>query len=80
MPAQILVSFQEVRVLRRLHRDAGTSVRRIAAVEIIGFPLVRRILHDSHFTHTTSSKYKPSVLMTINQGWCFAIGFSQNAL
>jgi hypothetical protein len=59
--AQIL-SFQEDRMLRRLHKDPGTSVRRIAAAEIIGFTLVWRFL------------------TTINQGCCFASGFSQNAL
>jgi hypothetical protein len=36
----------EVRVLRRVEEDTGTSVRRISAAESIGVPLVWRILHE----------------------------------
>jgi hypothetical protein len=46
MPVEIWASFREVRVLRRVEEDPGTSVRRIAAAEGIGVPLVWRILHE----------------------------------
>jgi hypothetical protein len=36
----------EVRVLRRVEEDPGTSVRRTAAAEGISVPLVWRILHE----------------------------------
>jgi hypothetical protein len=44
------------------------------------FPLSGEFsMNSNHFIHTTSSKCKPS-LLTIVQGWRFAIGFSQNEL
>jgi hypothetical protein len=46
MPAEIRESFREVRVLRRVEEDPGTSVRRISAAESFGVPLVWRILHE----------------------------------
>jgi hypothetical protein len=59
----------KVRVLRRVEEDLGTSVRRTAAFEGIGAPLVWRILSvNSYFTYTTSSGSKPSLLMTTVQG------------
>jgi hypothetical protein len=45
MPAEIWARFREVRVLRRVEEDPRTSVRRTAAAEGIGVPLVWRILH-----------------------------------
>jgi hypothetical protein len=36
----------EVRVFRRMEEDPRTSVRRIAAAEGIGVPLLWRILHE----------------------------------
>jgi hypothetical protein len=45
MPVEIWVGFREVRVLRRVE-DPGSSLRRIAAAEGIGIPLVWRILHE----------------------------------
>jgi hypothetical protein len=35
---------------------------------------------NNHFTPPTSSECKPSLLLIIVQGWCFANGFSQNVL
>jgi hypothetical protein len=46
MPAEISASLREVRILRRVEEDPGTSARRIAAAEVIGVPLVWRILHE----------------------------------
>jgi hypothetical protein len=43
------------------------------------FPLCGEFSMNSHFTLNTSNECKPS-LLTIVQGWRFAIGFSQNAL
>jgi hypothetical protein len=40
------------------------------------FPLSGELPMNNHFTHTTSSKCKPSLLQTIMQGWCFANEFS----
>jgi hypothetical protein len=55
VPAEVWVRFQEVHILRSFYEDSGTSVQRITAAESIGFPLVWRILHDSHFIHTIHS-------------------------
>jgi hypothetical protein len=62
-------SFLEVRVLRRVEEDPGTSVRRIAITEQIGVPLVWRIPHS---TYITFSECKPSLLLTVVQGCGFA--------
>jgi hypothetical protein len=80
MPAEIWVSFREVHILRRVEEDHRTSVQRIAAAEGISVPLVWKIFMNNYFTHKTSNKCKPSLLLTTVQGWCFANGFSQNAL
>jgi hypothetical protein len=48
-------------------------------LKILVFPLSGELSMNNHFTHTTSSECKPS-LLTIVQGWCFANGFLQNAL
>jgi hypothetical protein len=44
------------------------------------FPLSGEFSMNNHFTHTTSSERKPSLLLTIVQGWCIATGFSHKAL
>jgi hypothetical protein len=44
--AEILVSFWEIRVLRWLDEDSRTGVRRTAAAESIGVPIIWRILHE----------------------------------
>jgi hypothetical protein len=46
MSAEIWESFQEVRVMRRVEEDPGTSVRKITAAESIGVPLLWRIPHE----------------------------------
>jgi hypothetical protein len=46
MTAKIWASFREVRLLRRAEEVPRTSVRRIAAAEGIGVPLVWRIAHE----------------------------------
>jgi hypothetical protein len=51
MPAEIWASFQKVHVLRRVEEDPGTSVRRMAAAESIGVPLVLRILEQSLYSY-----------------------------
>jgi hypothetical protein len=79
MPHEVWASFQEVLVLRRVEEDPGTGVQRIAAAEAV-FPLPGEFSMNSHFIHTTSSKCKPLLLLTIMQGWCFANRFSKNAL
>jgi hypothetical protein len=42
--------------------------------------LSRESSMNSHFTHTTSIECKPSLILSIVQGWCFTNGFLQNAL
>jgi hypothetical protein len=44
------------------------------------FPLSGEFSMNNHFTQTTSSDCKPSLLLTIVQGRCFANGISQHAL
>jgi hypothetical protein len=39
------------------------------------FPLFGTLSMNNHFTHTTSSECKPSLLLTIVQGWCFCQWF-----
>jgi hypothetical protein len=80
MSAEIWENFQEDRVLRRVERDPGTSVRTTAAAGNMGVPLVWRNLHEQSLYPTISSVWKPSLLLTIVQGWGFASGFSQNVL
>jgi hypothetical protein len=46
VPAEIWVRFPEVRVLRRVEEDPGTSMWRILAAEDIGVALIWRILHE----------------------------------
>jgi hypothetical protein len=77
-PRSVQTPEMEVHILRKVEEDPGTSVWRIAAAEGISVPLVGRILH--HFTHTTFSECKPSLLLTIMRGWWFANAFSQNTL
>jgi hypothetical protein len=49
-------------------------------LKVLVFLLSGEFSINNHFTHTTSSECKPSLLLTIVQGRCFASGFSQNAL
>jgi hypothetical protein len=63
-----------------MEEDPGTSVRRTALLKVSVFHLSGEFSMNSQFTHTTSSVCKPSLLLTNVQGWCFANGFSQNAL
>jgi hypothetical protein len=44
------------------------------------FPLSGEFSMNSHFTHTTSSECKLSLLMIVVRNWCFTNGFRQNAL
>jgi hypothetical protein len=44
------------------------------------FTLSGKFSMSNHFTHTTSNECKPTLHLTIVQGWCFANGISQNAL
>jgi hypothetical protein len=80
MPAEIWVSFREVCKLRRVEEDPRINVQRIAAAEVSMFRLSGEFPMNNHFTNTTTSEYKPSLILIITQGWCFANGFSQNAL
>jgi hypothetical protein len=45
-PRSVRIPDMEVRILRRVEEDPGTSVRGIKAAEGIGVPLVWRILHE----------------------------------
>jgi hypothetical protein len=67
-------------MLGKVEEDSGANVRKIAATEGIGVPLVWRTLHEQSLNHTTSGEYRPSLILTAVQGRCFANGFSQNAL
>jgi hypothetical protein len=71
----------EVGVLRRVEENPGTSVcEEMQLLKVSVFSLSGEFSMNNHFTHSTSSKCKPSLLLSIMQGWCFANGFSQNAL
>jgi hypothetical protein len=46
-------------------------------LEVSVFGLPGEFSTNNHFTHTTSRECKPSLLLAIVQGRCFANGFSQ---
>jgi hypothetical protein len=49
-------------------------------LKISVFLLSGEFSKNNHFIHTTSSEWKASLLLINEQGWCYANGFSQNAL
>jgi hypothetical protein len=49
-------------------------------LKVLEFPLSGGLFMNNHFTCITPSEGKPSLLLTIMQGWGFASDFSQNAL
>jgi hypothetical protein len=54
--------------------------KELQLLKVSVFRLSEEFSMNNHFNHTKSSECKPSLLLTIVQGWCIATGFSQNAL
>jgi hypothetical protein len=70
----------EVRVVRRVKEDPGTSVRRIAAAEGIGALLVWRILHEQSLYLYHIQREQVLTPPDHSARGCSANGFSQNVL
>jgi hypothetical protein len=64
----------------KVGEDSRTNVQRIAAAAGISVHYSGEFSLNSHFTHATSSEYKPLLILTIVQVQCFASGFSPVAL
>jgi hypothetical protein len=47
-------------------------------LKVSAFPLSGEFSMNNHFTHTTASECRLSILLTTAQEWCFANGFSQH--
>jgi hypothetical protein len=69
----------EVRVLRRVE-NPEPACDELQLLKVSVFPLSGEFSVNITLPILHPRECKPSLLLTIVQGWCMATGFSQNAL